>query len=452
MCKIMIPEDVQNMLDELQKNGFSAYIVGGCVRDSILGKIPHDYDICTSAKPNDMLSVFKEYDIYETGLQHGTLTVAGNDDMYEITTYRTDGEYKDGRHPETVSFVDNIEEDLSRRDFTINAMAYNNEVGLIDPFNGQEDINKKLIRCVGNPNNRFNEDALRILRAIRFASTYGFDIEDKTKLSIHKNKHLLQKISAERITSEFSKIISCADANLLDEYKDVFAEFIPEIKPMFHLNQHNPWHCYDVYMHTAHAVENAPKNDIIVRLAMFFHDIGKPEVFTIGENGVGHFYGHPIVSAEMQENIMRRMKFDNNTIKFVNQLIENHDRRFNGKSKNAKKILRDIGEEQTRRLITVQKCDTLAQAKIPETAKCLQTLSNAENVINEIIENKEPYKISDLAINGNDIVALGITGPSVKKVLEMLVNNVIGSPKTNTKESLLKIATNFAKEENILHK
>ena len=205
-------------------------------------------------------------------------------------------------------------------------------------------------------------------------------------------------------------------------------------------------------MHTAHAVENAPKNDIIVRLAMFFHDIGKPEVFTIGENGVGHFYGHPIVSAEMQENIMRRMKFDNNTIKLVNQLVENHDRRFNGKSKNAKKILRDIGEEQTRRLITVQKCDTLAQAKIPETAKCLQTLSSAENVINEIVENKEPYKISDLAINGNDIVALGITGPSVKKVLEMLVNNVIGSPKTNTKESLLKIATNFAKEENILHK
>lgn len=444
--KLFIPEDAQEIIEKLEKAGHSAYIVGGCVRDAVLGNTPHDYDLCTSATPEQMKEILKDHTTYDTGLKHGTITVAGNCDMYEVTTYRIDGEYEDNRHPTSVQFVDKVELDLSRRDFTMNAMAYNHESGLVDPYGGLVDIKNKLIRCVGNANDRFQEDALRILRAIRFASRFGFDIEAETEKAIHKNKHLLVNVSEERKTSEFCKILTNADANLLMKYRDVFAEFIPEIKPMFDFNQRTRWHKYDVYAHTVHAVEHAPKDDLVVRLAMFFHDIGKPETFTIDDNGNGHFYGHPLISEEITEKVMRRMKFDNATLKSVLQLVENHDNRVSVSEKGARKLLRDFGEEQAKRLLIVQECDKSAQANIADVQKGFDEINEIRQHLDEAIKTNACCTLKDLAINGNDLMGLGMKGVIIGKTLNKLLDIVIKCPARNEKETLLKMAPGIAKD------
>ena len=444
--KLFIPDDAQEIIEKLEKAGHSAYIVGGCVRDAVLGNAPHDYDLCTSATPEQMKEILKGHTTYDTGLKHGTITVAGDSDMYEVTTYRIDGEYEDNRHPTSVQFVDKVELDLSRRDFTMNAMAYNHESGLVDPYGGLVDIKNKLIRCVGNANDRFQEDALRILRAIRFASRFGFDIEAETEKAIHKNKHLLVNVSEERKTSEFCKILANADANLLMKYRDVFAEFIPEIKPMFDFNQRTRWHKYDVYAHTAHAVEHAPKDDLVVRLTMFFHDIGKPETFTIDDNGNGHFYGHPLISEEITEKVMRRMKFDNATLKSVLQLVENHDNRVSVSEKGARKLLRDFGEEQAKRLLIVQECDKSAQADIADVQKGFDEINEIRQHLDEAIKTNACCTLKDLAINGNDLMGLGIKGVLLGKTLNKLLDIVIKCPSRNTKEDLLKMAPGIAKD------
>lgn len=444
--KLFIPDDAQEIIEKLEKAGHSAYIVGGCVRDAVLGNAPHDYDLCTSATPEQMKEILKDHTTYDTGLKHGTITVAGDSDMYEVTTYRIDGEYEDNRHPTSVQFVDKVELDLSRRDFTMNAMAYNHESGLVDPYGGLVDIKNKLIRCVGNANDRFQEDALRILRAIRFASRFGFDIEAETEKAIHKNKHLLVNVSEERKTSEFCKILTNADANLLMKYRDVFAEFIPEIKPMFDFNQRTRWHKYDVYAHTAHAVEHAPKDDLVVRLTMFFHDIGKPETFTIDDNGNGHFYGHPLISEEITEKVMRRMKFDNATLKSVLQLVENHDNRVSVSEKGARKLLRDFGEEQAKRLLIVQECDKSAQADIADVQKGFDEINEIRQHLDEAIKTNACCTLKDLAINGNDLMGLGMKGVIIGKTLNKLLDIVIKSPSRNEKETLLKMAPGIAKD------
>lgn len=440
--KIKIPQEIQAIIEMLEKNNHTAYIVGGCVRDAVLGKIPNDYDLCTSATPEQMKEILNEYDIYDTGIKHGTVTVAGLDDKYEITTYRIDGIYSDNRRPENVAFVKNVEPDLARRDFTINAMAYNKTTGLVDPFNGIEDVKNKLIRCVGDADKRFQEDALRILRAIRFASTYGFKIENKTEEAIHRNKHLLSKISEERKTSEFCKLLLTADAELLMKYKDIFAEFIPEIKPMFGFDQKTKWHCYDVYEHTVQAVSQAPK-DIIVRLSLFFHDIGKPETFTKDEKG-GHFYGHPIVSEEITERIMRRMRFDKTTMKNVLQLILNHDNKLFPSKKCARKLLRNYGEEQAKRLIIIQECDKGAQSQFAKQQNYQSTLDIIRDYLDDAIANKECFTLRDLAINGNDLKDMGIKGPLIGKTLNALLDIVIKNPVINNKDTLLGFAKNMS--------
>jgi tRNA nucleotidyltransferase (CCA-adding enzyme) len=444
--KLFIPDDAQEIIEKLEKAGHSAYIVGGCVRDAVLGNAPHDYDLCTSATPEQMKDILKDHTTYDTGLKHGTITVAGDSDMYEVTTYRIDGEYEDNRHPTSVQFVDKVELDLSRRDFTMNAMAYNHESGLVDPYGGLVDIKNKLIRCVGNANDRFQEDALRILRAIRFASRFGFDIEAETEKAIHKNKHLLVNVSEERKTSEFCKILTNADANLLMKYRDVFAEFIPEIKPMFDFNQRTRWHKYDVYAHTVHAVEHAPKDDLVVRLTMFFHDIGKPETFTIDDKGNGHFYGHPLISEEITEKVMRRMKFDNATLKSVLQLVENHDNRVSVSEKGARKLLRDFGEEQAKRLLIVQECDKSAQADIADVQKGFDEINEIRQHLDEAIKTNACCTLKDLAINGNDLMGLGMKGVIIGKTLNKLLDIVIKSPSRNEKETLLKMAPGIAKD------
>jgi tRNA nucleotidyltransferase (CCA-adding enzyme) len=442
MNKIKMPSDVIEIIEELENAGHTAYIVGGCVRDAIMNKEPHDYDICTSALPDDMHRIFANRKIIDTGLKHGTITVAGAEDFYEVTTYRIDGEYKDNRRPEEVIFVDNIEQDLARRDFTMNAIAYNHKTGIVDPYNGIEDISKGIIRCVGEADKRFKEDALRIMRAVRFASVLNFKIEPDTKIAMFNNKKLLKNVSEERKTSEFCKTILNANFDLLNTYKDIFATFIPEIKDCFYFEQHNYHHKYNVYEHIAHSVAEAPMN-LTVKLALFFHDIGKPKTFSMGEDKVGHFYGHAKVSAEITEEILRRMKFDNNTIKDVCELVSSHDIVVSKELKFAKKLIGKMGEKQIENLITVQECDKKAQTINEHSKETFENLIVLKENIQKILSEEQCYSLKDLSINGKDIIELGFKeGKEIGEMLQYLLDIVIENPDENNREKLMEIVKN----------
>ena len=439
--KINIPADANELIHTLQNNGHSAYIVGGCVRDSILGRTPHDYDICTSATPSEMLEIFKDKKIIETGLQHGTITVVVNGEPYEITTYRIDGIYSDNRRPDTVTFTDKLVEDLRRRDFTINAMAYNDEEGLIDPFNGIEDIKYKKISCVGRAEDRFGEDALRILRAIRFAAQLEFTIMPGTDWEIHKQYKNLENISIERINSEFCKIASSDDFCVeLLLYKDVFSLFIPELKDMFDFPQNNPWHIWDVFGHTIHAVEYCDSDDLVVRLAVFFHDFGKPHSYQDGEDGIRHFKGHGKVSADMTDSIMKRLRFDNETRNNVVELVYYHDATFEVGKKYVKRWLNKIGEKQFRRLLQVKKADNKAQ-NLELSSDRIKELSEIEALIDEVLQEDECFSLKDLAVNGKDLIGVGYkSGKELGNTLNKLLQLVIDGDCPNEKEKLLQEA------------
>lgn len=439
--KINIPADANELIHTLQNNGHSAYIVGGCVRDSILGRTPHDWDICTSATPSEMLEIFKDKKIIETGLQHGTVTVVVNGEHYEITTYRIDGIYSDNRRPDTVTFTDKLVEDLRRRDFTINAMAYNDEEGLIDPFNGMEDIKYKKISCVGCAEDRFGEDALRILRAIRFAAQLEFTIMPGTDREIHKQYKNLENISIERINSEFCKIASSDDFCVeLLLYKNVFSLFIPELKDMFDFPQNNPWHIWDVFGHTIHAVEYCDSDDLVVRLAVFFHDFGKPHSYQDGEDGIRHFKGHGKVSADMTDSIMKRLRFDNETRNNVVELVSYHDATFEVGKKYVKRWLNKIGEKQFRRLLQVKKADNKAQ-NLELSSDRIKELSEIESLIDEVLQEDECFSLKDLAVNGKDLIGVGYkAGKELGNTLNKLLQLVIDGDCPNEKEKLLQEA------------
>lgn len=439
--KINIPADANELIHTLQNNGHSAYIVGGCVRDSILGRTPHDWDICTSATPSEMLEIFKDKKIIETGLQHGTVTVVVNGELYEITTYRIDGMYSDNRRPDTVIFTDKLVEDLRRRDFTINAMAYNDEEGLIDPFNGMEDIKYKKISCVGRAEDRFGEDALRILRVIRFAAQLEFTIMPGTDWEIHKQYKNLENISIERINSEFCKIASSDDFCVeLLLYKDVFSLFIPELKDMFDFPQNNPWHIWDVFRHTIHAVEYCDSDDLVVRLAVFFHDFGKPHSYQDGEDGIRHFKGHGKVSADMTDSIMKRLRFDNETRNNVVELVYYHDATFEVGKKYVKRWLNKIGEKQFRRLLQVKKADNKAQSLELSSVR-IKELSEIEALIDEVLQEDECFSLKDLAVNGKDLIGVGYkSGKELGNTLNKLLQLVIDGDCPNEKEKLLQEA------------
>lgn len=363
--KIEIPSGANEIIHTLQDKGYEAFLVGGCVRDSILKRPIHDYDITTSATPDEMMEIFKDKRIIETGLQHGTITIVIDGEPYEVTTYRIDGNYSDSRRPDKVTFTKSLEEDLKRRDFTINAMAYNDEVGLVDPFNGMEDIEHYKIRCVGRAEDRFSEDALRILRAIRFASQLGFVVDSDVSLNIHKMYKNLENISIERINSEFCKIAASSDFCVqMVLYHEVFSLFIPEIKNMFGFQQNNPYHIYDVWNHTVHAIEYCESDDLVTRLSVFFHDIGKPHCYQDSEDGIRHFKGHGRVSADMTDKIMKRLRFDNDTREKVVELVYYHDATFEVGKKYVKRWLNKIGEEQFKRLLNIRRADIKAQADI----------------------------------------------------------------------------------------
>lgn len=441
---IDIPDGANLLIHTLQDNGHSAYVVGGCVRDSILGREPHDWDICTSATPEQMLEVFKGRRVIETGLQHGTITVVVDKIPYEITTYRIDGDYSDNRRPDSVTFTDNLIEDLKRRDFTINAMAYNDTQGLVDPFGGTDDIKYGKIQCVGSAKDRFNEDALRILRAIRFASQLEFSIEPETDWQIHQLYKNLENISVERINSEFCKIASfdnfCVELLL---YKDVFSLFIPELKDMIDFPQNNPWHIYDVFNHTVHAVAECESKDLITRLAVFFHDFGKPHSYQDGEDGIRHFKGHAKVSAEMTDNIMKRLRFDNDTRNKVVELVQYHDATFSAGKKYVKKWLNKIGEEQFRRLLKLKEADNKAQ-NLERSNERIGELYEIESLIDEVLKEQECFSLKDLAVKGKDLINIGYKpGRALGAALRGLLDCVISEEVENNKVELLKLASKW---------
>lgn len=434
---IKMPENAKGIIDKLRTCGYDAYAVGGCIRDSIMGKIPYDWDICTSALPEEVLEVLGERNIIENGLKHGTVTVHIDGENYEITTFRTDGQYLDNRHPENVTFVRELKEDLSRRDFTMNSLAYNYSEGLIDIFGGRDDINNSIIRCVGDPDKRFGEDALRILRALRFSSQLGFSIEEKTSASIHKNAELLKNISAERIMSEFTKILMGKNVeDVLMNYKDVIAVFIPEIKPMFGFEQHNPHHVYDVWQHTVKSVA-CVKNERILRLTAFFHDIGKPKTFTVDSGGKGHFHGHPEVSDRMADDILKRLKTDNNTIATVRLLIKLHDLRPKADEKNVRRLMYETGKENYPLLMDIKRADALAQNPEMHGYK-LEYIAQLENIYKQELEKKSAFNLKTLAVNGRDIINTGVRdGRTIGMILEYLLDRVIDGDIENDKQLLL---------------
>ena len=436
---VEVPAPVNYIIQELEKCGHEAYMVGGCVRDSVLGRKPHDYDICTSATPDEILKAFPDEEIIPTGLQHGTVTILINKEPFEVTTYRIDGDYSDNRRPDNVTFTKNLVEDLRRRDFTINAMAYNPKTGLIDPFNGMEDIKYKKIRCVGSAEDRFNEDALRILRAIRFEAQLGFAGLPETMFEIERQYDRLKNISIERINSEFCKIVAseqfCVELVL---YPNVFSLFIPELKDLIGFQQNNPYHAYDVFDHTVHAIEKCESDGLVVRLAVFFHDFGKPHSYQDGEDGIRHFKGHGKVSAEITDSIMKRLRFDNETRNNVVELVYYHDATFEVGNKYVKRWLNKIGEKQFRRLLEIRKADIKGQKPDYEESR-IEKVNNIESILVEILSEKSCFSLKDLAVNGNDVkeVMKLKEGKDIGYWLNEILKRVIDGELENNKYDLV---------------
>lgn len=431
--KINIPTKIQSILHKLHEAGFEAYVVGGCVRDALLGEEPHDWDITTSATPDEIQSVFRSYQQILTGVKHGTVMIIYQGEMIEITTYRIDGDYSDGRRPDNVSFTTNIIDDLARRDYTINACATSG-IQLVDPFDGQIDLEKRIIRCVGNAKQRFTEDALRILRGIRFASVLNFNVEEETKKAMFECVDLLKNVSQERITVEFCKtLLGINVKNTLLEFCDIFSYIIPEIREMFEFEQHNKYHLYNVYEHSLVSVESI-ESDIVLRTTMFFHDIAKPQCFTLDENQEGHFYGHPEISSKMANKILHRMRFSNADIHNITELIKYHDTNIASNTKSVKKLLNKIGEEQFRRLLKVKKADISAQNPVYSNER-LDLLQNIEAILNTVIIENSCFSLKDLAVNGNDLIELGIPkgkkiGSILNHLLEMVLNEEVQNDRT----------------------
>ena len=416
-------------IETLKSKGFEAFLIGGSVRDFVMGLPIGDIDITTNATPEEVKQVFADFRVIETGIKHGTVTVLINNEPLEITTYRSEGTYSDNRHPDSVVFSTSLADDVVRRDFTMNGIAFDFDNGFCDLVGGLPDIKNKIIRCIGNAETRFNEDALRILRAMRFASVLGFEIETETKNAIHKCRDLLKNISAERIREEFTKLICGKNAyNVLQEFSDVICVFIPEISNCVGFEQKNKHHCFDVYTHTLKAVEKSSQNSII-RLALFFHDIGKPSVAHFDEKGEQHYYSHPKKSAEMTEKIMTRLRFDNDTKNKVVTLVRMHDSPImvndmtKPDRKRVKKIMSQIGEDLIFDLIEIKYCDNSAQN--PEYFRGEDFYKECREIVNEILSTNECFSIKHLAINGNDLIALGFKGKKIGEALEKTLTAVI---------------------------
>ena len=435
--KIQLPERVDRIITTLQRHGYEAYAVGGCVRDSLIGRVPGDWDITTSALPEETKALFGR--TFDTGIEHGTVTVLLEHEGFEVTTYRIDGKYEDSRHPKEVQFTRSLAEDLKRRDFTINAMAYNNEDGLIDLFGGTEDLRKGIIRCVGRAKQRFEEDALRILRALRFSAQLGFGIEEETRQAIEDMADNLSKISAERIQTELVKLLVSPHPEVIREACSlgVTRVILPEFDAMMATRQETPHHCYSVGEHTVQALMHI-EADKILRLTMLFHDMGKPEKKTYDKDGTAHFKGHAVVSEAMAREVMHRLKFDNDTLRKVTKLVLCHDYRMEASARNVRRAMNKIGEDLFPYYMKVRKADTEAQSSYQQEKK-RENLEQIEQLYKEIREKRQCVCLKELAVTGRDLIQAGIEpGPRLGEILSTLLEEVIEEPGMNQKEILLR--------------
>lgn len=449
---ISLPEDVRGIIHTIEEAGFEAYAVGGCIRDSLLSRTPDDWDITTSAKPEQIKALFRR--TVDTGIAHGTVTVMVHRAGYEVTTYRIDGEYEDLRHPKEVVFTGSLREDLRRRDFTINALAYNDRVGLVDEFHGMEDMERGLLRAVGNPRERFEEDALRIMRAVRFSAQLNYEIEDETRRAISALAANLAHISAERIQTEFVKLVkSPHPEKMRDLYNlGITAVVMPEFDAIMETAQNNPHHKYTVGEHTIHGMM-AIEADKDLRLAMLFHDFGKALCRTTDENGIDHFHGHAACSEELCKKILRRLKFDNDTIRLVSTLVFYHDYRVEPEKKYVRRAVNRIGETVFPLLLKVQQADLDAQSDYQREEK-QQRLDAVKALYQEIKNDGECVSLRELAVNGGDLIAWGMEpGRDIGVMLEKLLEAVLENPQDNDKEKLYQkylqyLAENDAEKSN----
>ncbi|MCR2043310.1 CCA tRNA nucleotidyltransferase [Anaerosalibacter massiliensis] len=438
--KINMPPYVTFILDRLEKGGFQAYIVGGSIRDILLDKEPNDFDITTNAMPDYIEKIFEDKKTINVGREFGTIKVIVDDKEVEVTTFRKEGNYSDGRRPEWIEFVSDIEDDLARRDFTINAMAYNKKTGIVDPFNGKKDLENKIIRSVGNPIERFKEDYLRILRAVRFSTSLDFEIEDETFKAGKKYSSNISKVSVERITEEFFKIIlspkPSKGINYMKEL-DLLDIVLPEIVPAIGFNQQNPHHDKDVYNHILCVVDSAPPI-LKIRLAALFHDMGKPHTLSVDEKGIGHFYGHDKIGSEIAKKALKRMKAPGKLTEQVAILIREHmTHHAKFKEKGLKRLIRRVGIENIYDLFELQKADR----KCSNKNASIEHILDMEKKVDNILEKKEVYEINQLNIDGEDLIEIGFKeGKIIGDILEYLLEKVMENPSINKREELEKLA------------
>lgn len=434
------------ILEQLEQQGYEASAVGGCVRDLLRGEIPHDWDITTSARPEEVLKVFAGEQVLTTGLRHGTVTVLLDGNPYEVTTYRADGTYTDGRRPDAVVFVSALEEDLARRDFTVNAMALDRHGVLHDPFGGQADLQQNILRCVGEPERRFREDGLRLMRALRFAATLEFSIHPDTARALHTCRDMLTHVAGERIQAELFRLLPGPGAGaVLRAFPDVLAVFWPELAPLPGFDQRSPWHCYDLWEHTVRAVENVPPT-IPLRLAALLHDVGKPACFSVDESGTGHFYGHPAVSARLADEMLRRLHTSNTLREEVVSLVERHHWDLPPTEAVVRRRLRQLGPEGFSALLALQRADLHGQAG-DIAAPRLAELDRTEALARDILAQRPCLSLKELAFSGKDVLALGVSpGPAVGEILKALLDRVAEGELPNTREALLPAARELAKQ------
>lgn len=446
-----MPPQVNTALELLAAAGYEAYLVGGAVRDYVReNRQGKDWDITTSALPEEVERVFAEYRLIETGLKHGTVTVVIDSEPLEITTYRIDGSYFDRRRPDSVSFTRSLKEDVERRDFTMNALAYNPSVGIVDLVGGVKDIEAKILRCVGDPDRRFQEDALRILRALRFASVFELEIEPATAEAAHKNRALLKAIAAERIQVELTKML-CGKGikEVLSKYADILAVVMPELEPMYGFEQRNPHHNSDVWNHTIKVVASAPAEPVM-RWTALLHDVGKPHCFSLDESGVGHFFGHASKSTLIADELLQRLRFDNATRERITLLVKNHDTPLPSDEKGVKRLMSRLGTDAALQIVDIHRADTAGQH--PDCSYRYAEFDDVQAMMQKVIDEQACFSVKNLAINGNDLLAKGLRGKQVGDALQRTLNAVMDGEVPNEQSDLLAFVDRILEEHKEDHR
>ena len=438
-----LPKSVRYCMETLEKAGYQAYVVGGCVRDALLGKQPHDYDLCTDALPQAIAELFEKHELIRNGEKHGTIGVIINKEVFEITTFRTEGGYEDNRHPDWVEFVQDVEDDLARRDFTVNAMAYNPKEGYVDPWGGQQDLADGVIRAVGDPDTRFTEDPLRILRGMRFAVRFGFWIAEPTKQAMFRQAPLMDNLARERVFTELCQFLPHASYEDILDYEPLLTQIIPELKPSVDFQQHSPHHAFDVFTHIAHVTGNAPAT-VTLRWAALLHDTGKPHTFTQDETGRGHFYGHAKTSAEIAETVMHRLKAPTALLEDVVWLVQNHMIPYELDVKQLRKRMGRYGIARCQALLSLQRADFCNKGTGADSAY----FDELQRLMDELAKEDTCFTVRDLAVSGNDLITLGFTpGPQLGQALSMLLGCVQDEILENNRDALLEAAKKMLLED-----